>query len=184
LDADACEKCLALSEETWVTPDITGTLIHPSEGAVWDLTSDMPLTHPHCRCYLEVEAQIDLERTGLWSEVQMTFTGTGFLPSNIEETKEQLLDLDAAYDLTYKDIRQFESLLFRTISLMRRSGLSEDAQKAATIALRLISILRILQRSLYLLEMQGGPLGWALAGIGAASAIASGYDMLLEVSNR
>ena len=183
--ADACLKCQVLQGETWNLKSLTGTLVSESQGAVYDLDADMCITHPNCRCFLNVVPQIELENTELFKALNETLVKVGQeMPSNIDDAKKELSELGLAFDLTYKNIRQVESLLLRTVSLMRRMGLSEDATRAAEVLLRLVSIASMLQRSFWLLEMQGGPLGWALAGVGVVSSIASGYDMMLEVSGR
>lgn len=177
---EPCERCRELDGQTWTQSKLEGLLISPITGEeIWDLDADVSLMHPNCYCYLEVNPWIDLEKTPLWQDTQLLFMEAGQeVPSNIEETKASLHDLDLAYDITYKEIRQLESILFRTISMMKRFGIGEGAERAIMQIMRLISALRMLQRSIWLIEAGSGPLGLALAGIGFVAAGASGLTAL------
>jgi hypothetical protein len=153
-------------------------LISPITGEeIWDLDADISLMHGGsgtCQCYLEVNPWVDLEKTQFWTDTMRIFKeADADLPSNIADAKEEVQSLGLEYDLTYKELRQLESILFRTMSLMRRAGLSEDAERSLMQLMRIISALRMIQRSIWLLEVQSGPIGWALAGIGFVVAGAS-----------
>jgi len=48
---DACSKCIELAGyEFSGVGELPQILIHPVHGPVWDVISDIPLTHPHCQC--------------------------------------------------------------------------------------------------------------------------------------
>ena len=53
--ADACPKCRALDGRRYRGQDLFApVLVDPQFGPVWNLDTDQPLTHPNCRCHLEV----------------------------------------------------------------------------------------------------------------------------------
>jgi len=54
---------MALRGKEWHTQDIhQATLVDPIFGDVWDLNNDRPLTHPNCRCNLEVDINYILDK--------------------------------------------------------------------------------------------------------------------------
>ena len=53
--SDACPKCQALNGQEFHDQDLfQEKLFSVIWGDLWDLNRDIPLTHPNCRCQLEV----------------------------------------------------------------------------------------------------------------------------------
>lgn len=69
-DAKTCILCRMLDGVTWRRQNIyEATLRSPYTGKpVWDLNTDEPLTHPNCRCKLEVDVKIDLDQIEEYSK--------------------------------------------------------------------------------------------------------------------
>ncbi len=60
--SDACLKCQGLNGREWHDQDIfQNTLWDPIWGNLWDFNSDHTLSHPNCRCQLEVRVTVHLE---------------------------------------------------------------------------------------------------------------------------
>jgi hypothetical protein len=56
-----CKKCLSLNGKTWADQSIYNpVLVDDLWGPIWDLQNDLPLTHPHCQCFLEVSVWVDM----------------------------------------------------------------------------------------------------------------------------
>ena len=56
-------KCRSLNGRQWRDQDLYAPFLFDVEwGPVWDLNSDTSLAHPNCRCRLEVEVVVDVER--------------------------------------------------------------------------------------------------------------------------
>ncbi len=70
--SDACPKCQALNGHEWHDQDIFQEVLwDPFYGNLWDLNQDIPLTHPHCRCQLEVRVEkVALEKIPSFQEVK------------------------------------------------------------------------------------------------------------------
>jgi len=53
--SDACPKCQSLDGKEFYEQDLfQEKLFSEVWGDLWDLNRDIPLTHPNCRCQLEV----------------------------------------------------------------------------------------------------------------------------------
>jgi hypothetical protein len=169
--SDACEKCRFLEGTKWTLNDITGSLTHPEFGDVYDLDADISLTHPNCRCWLQVDVNIDLEKSLLIASLKNTiYDWSHHMPSNLAEAKEQVRELDSQIQLTYTQFRMFERILIRTLHLARRAGLSEDMTRGIEVMTRAIWVARMLTISLHALMIAEGPLGWANALLGITTA--------------
>ena len=58
---DACPKCLSLDNREWRDQDLFQNVLWDSIwGDVYDLDAGISLTHPNCRCGLEVRPIMDL----------------------------------------------------------------------------------------------------------------------------
>ena len=95
-----------------------------------------------------------------------------------EETITFNLELNV--EQTIHEIRRLETLLFRTISLLRRLGLPENVSETAAKIQRLIMTIRMLHTALVALETATGPIGWALAVVGIGTAVVSFGDLIME----
>jgi len=89
-------------------------------------------------------------------------------------------NLELNVEQTYAEIRRLQTLLFRTVGLLRRLGLPEEIDRALAIIQRTIMAARLLYTSLLALEAASGPLGWALAIVGVTSAAVSVADVAIE----
>jgi len=87
-------------------------------------------------------------------------------------------NLELNVEQTLSEIRRLETLLFRTISLIRRLGLPEDIDALISKIQRTIMTVRILHTSLIALQAASGPVGFALAGVGIATAALSFTDVI------
>ncbi len=74
------------------------------------------------------------------------------------------LDINAAKAET--QLRQVETLLYRSLALFGRLGLPENIDAAINKVERLVMVIRLLHTSAIALEAATGPVGWALAGVG------------------
>ena len=181
--ADACLKCQILQGETWNLKSLTGTLVSKSQGAVYDLDADMCITHPNCRCFLNVVPQIELENTELFKTLKETFVKVGEeVPSNIEDAKRDLHDLKEHALMTDLTVRQCESVLIRMLSLTQRLGLPPEVEEALRQLQRMISTVRMLTVSLSLLEMST-PYGIISGAIGLAGTTLSIGEMIYDGVN-
>lgn len=74
-------------------------------------------------------------------------------------------------------IRMLETLLNRTLSLMRRFGLPEDVEKGIMEVQRLIAALNALRLTILAVQAASGPIGWAFAAVGAVGTAISFVDL-------
>lgn len=80
----------------------------------------------------------------------------------------------------YENIRRVQTILYRTISLLRRMGLPEDVDDAIAHIQKLISILNMLRLTMIAVQAASGPIGWAMAAVsvgGTAVTIAEELDL-------
>jgi len=179
---DACPRCRELDGEVWMFPQLTGTLTHPSFGAVYDLDADISLTHPNCRCYLEITPVIELEKTDFYQNLEKDFQEVRMdMPSNVREATAQVEKLRVNVGQVRSELREMEYILYRTMSVLNRMGLSPEVSEAIQRIERLILIVRILHSAMVYLEA-GTPLGWILGIISGFSALVSVTDLTMEMT--
>lgn len=87
------------------------------------------------------------------------------------------IDVSRAYD----DARRLETLLYRTTGLMRRLFGNEDLDAAIFKVQRLIMIIRMAHTAMIAFEAASGPIGYALALVGIASAAMSAGEFVMEL---
>jgi hypothetical protein len=178
---DACPKCRELDGEVWTSSKFEGTLIHPNFGAVYDLDADVSLTHPNCRCYLEIDPYVNLEETEIFKSLEPIFAEVKMeLPSNIQEATAQVDKLRANFGQCRGELREVEYILYRTVSLINRLGLPPEVDQAIQKLERLIMIIRMLHTTFALLELTTaeGQVLAAISGVGlAVSALTLAQDM-------
>ena len=92
-----------------------------------------------------------------------------------EETVTFNLELNVEHVLS--DVRRLETLLYRTLGLARRLGLPEDLSQGIYQIQRMIMVIRMLHTAMIRLQLAAGPVGWALAAVGIASAAVSFADI-------
>jgi hypothetical protein len=88
------------------------------------------------------------------------------------------LNIERAWD----NARRLELLLYRSIALLGRMGLPENIDQAIAKVQRLIMTVRLLHTAAIALEGASGPIGWALALVGVASALLSTGDLIYDVT--
>jgi len=176
IDVDACKKCLAMNGTQWQTLELTPVLVHPLFGDVYDLEIDKSLVHPNCRCYLQIDVQVDLEKIPTVANFSEEIAGVmKVMPSDI---KQVLTDLDTLDNKVLKlDLtsRQLLRAMNRLIILLERSGLDKDTSRKAQEIQRVIMLMRELLMSVAFLQM-GTPYGWAMGLLGIGLAATSGLE--------
>ena len=180
MDERTCPKCMKLEGQTWTFPKLEGPLVDPRFGPVYDLTLDQPLTHPNCRCYLEIRPIVELEKTELFQVLKSILGEYGYMPSNINEATEQVNSLKANVGRVTGEIREMEYILYRTTGMLQKLGLSPDVEQGIRQIQRMILILRMLHSTMIYFEM-GTPLGWALFLISGMSTVATFGDFATDV---
>jgi len=74
--SDACPVCQALNGREWHNQDIFQEVLwDPFYGDIWDLNRNIPLTHPNCRCQLEVRVIIHWDNIRGLAEFKKTLQG-------------------------------------------------------------------------------------------------------------
>jgi uncharacterized protein YaaW (UPF0174 family) len=99
----------------------------------------------------------------------------------MEETATFNLELNV--EQCVSEIRRLETLLYRSLALAKRLGLPENINQAISQIQRLTMVIRMLHTAIIALQAASGPIGWALAGVGIASAGLTIIDMSYEASN-
>lgn len=82
----------------------------------------------------------------------------------------------------YEDVRRLQTLLYRTLALVRRLGLPEDIEQGIIRIQNMISWLNTLRLTLAALEAASGPLGWAMFGVTLATTAVTTGDFLMELA--
>lgn len=95
-----------------------------------------------------------------------------------EETVTFNLELNV--ESAISSVRRLETLLFRTLGLLRRLGLPEDIEAAIVKLQRLVMVIRMAHTAIIAFQAASGPIGWALALVGLAAAAASTASMIME----
>ena len=99
------------------------------------------------------------------------------------ETVSFSLEVNIEEALT--SLRKLQTILYRTLAIIRRLGLPEDVNDAVMKIQMLIAIANQLRLAFIALSVASGPLGWALAGVGvAASFVAAGSFFEGEMRGR
>ena len=180
MDERTCPKCMALEGQTWTFPKLEGPLIDPRFGAVYDLSNDLPLTHSNCRCFLEVRPVVEVENIESIKVLKSSLTEFGYMPSNIDEVRVQIQQLNDDIDDQLLTFREWERVGYRGMALMRRVSGSEDARQTIVAIQRLIMTIRMLTMSITFLEM-ATPYGWIMGLLGLGVTAGSVSDMFYSV---
>lgn len=69
------------------------------------------------------------------------------------------------------DLREVQTVLYRTIGLLRQLGLPKEVDAVIRKTQQLIAITNALRLALIGLYMSSGPVGWVLGAIGLASGL-------------
>jgi len=93
-------------------------------------------------------------------------------------------NLEINLEPTYAEIKKFETVLMRSLSLLRRMTGSKDVATAINAIQRLITIIRMLQVTMLAFQAATGPLGWAYLTVTAISTGFYALDPMLEMNAR
>ena len=181
MDERTCPKCMKLEGQTWTFPKLEGPLVDPRFGPVYDLTLDQPLTHPNCRCYLEIRPIVELEKTELFQVLKSTLGEYGYMPSNINEATEQVNSLKANIVDANTEARRWEMALGRTLGMLALASGTKDVREAYRRFQRLIMIIRLAQNTARLFMLASGPYGWAMFTLSALGTGMAASDFATDV---
>jgi hypothetical protein len=210
----ACDQCARLNGRVFADQDIfQDTLWDQFEGDIWDFNIDFPLTHgstgAHCRCTLETRIEVDYEKL---QEIKDTNEMTQLLAYDIEEATgetitvpeknkieeftevgqiaelrtniQQLKTEIDSMNISYHKLREAETVLSRTITLIERSnGGNPDIEKYTRTASDLLTTLRAAQMTINTINASSGPIGWVLAGLGVVSTMYLTHQSASDIVN-
>lgn len=77
--------------------------------------------------------------------------------------------LEVNIDKAYENIRKVQTVLYRTLGLLRRMGLGEDVSAAISEVQRFITVLNLARLTIAALQTATGPIGYAMFGISLAT---------------
>lgn len=100
---------------------------------------------------------------------------------NIDETVSFSLEVNV--EKAYEDWRRFQTVVYRTLGLLRQISGDENLDRAIAKVQRFIAIVNQARLAVIAFQAASGPLGWALAGIGLVSTWVSTVEAL-EISRR
>jgi hypothetical protein len=206
------EKCANLADRIFTNQNLyQHTLWDTIYGDIWDLDSDESLTHPHCKCYLEVRYESTLDELLSPSKIETfnrggesvsvarsTATGRfvainpfqafGIMTSNIKEMKAEIADFDRDLQRAQNRIENTRAQLISYLLLLQKAGLPPEVDKAISILVRARMTAEQTTRAFYLLMAASGPMGWAMALassgvalIGAYGVAASTQDLAMDI---
>ena len=98
-----------------------------------------------------------------------------------EETVTFNLELNV--EKAIGNIRQLETLLYRSLALVRRLCGNEDVDAAILKFQRLTMTVRLLHSAFIMLDSATGPIGWAIAIIGFIGGLVTAGEMALEMTS-
>jgi len=117
----------------------------------------------------------------------------GYSGSSLAEARQLYETLEKSVELTRKleqqtqrtspKLSQAISLAYGLLSIFKRMGLPDDVEAGISRVMRLISVLNMLRTSMIALEAASGPIGWALAAIGAVGTVLA-FQEELEMQRR
>ena len=90
-------------------------------------------------------------------------------------------DLAVNVERAIDNCKRVESLVFRTISLMRRIGLPENIDEAIAKVVHLAAVLNSLAAAMTAVQAASGPYGWAFAAVGLAATGISMWSFIDSV---
>ena len=169
-----CKKCQTLDGRMYSDVTIYDPYLFDGEfGNIWDIQNDEPLTHPNCKCYLEVEAIVKAEDSQAFQELRdelSNFERMVAVPSNIKDVQMEMNDFDR--DLARIETRMDNSRqqLMTYMMLLQRLGLPPEVERAISILVKFRMTAELATRSAYMLMAAEGPMGWGMA---IASSVAT-----------
>ncbi len=177
--SDACPKCQSLNGHEWHDQDIfQETLWDAIWGNLWDFNSDHTLSHPNCRCQLEVRTIIDWNKFVEIKELQ-SLLNVNELPKEEVRSLPELQEMRTAVQslkseisslkMDYSELREMETLLNRTLITLERATGSKEISQAISSIQRVITMIRLLQATIQAFYAASGPIGWGLFAVGVVS---------------
>ena len=91
--------------------------------------------------------------------------------------------LEINVEKAYEDLRKAQTVLYRTLSLVRRLSGDENLDKAIAKIQQTIATINALRLAIAAFQAATGPLGWALALTGAAGAAVTTVDLMCELDS-
>ena len=182
-----CHVCKSLNGNTYLGTNISeGVLYDPIWGNIWDLYNDMPLTHPHCKCYLEVTYESTLEDLLLEKKDGRPdpFEEFKIMTSNIKQMKQDLQDFDRDLAKAQNRLSNTKAELIAYIQLLQRMGLPPQVEKGIQIFVKAKMTSEQATRALYALQaasLAGGPAAWAFAIATTGLAVLGAYSTASSV---
>jgi len=86
--------------------------------------------------------------------------------------------LEVNIEKAYEDLRRVETVLYRTMGLIRRLSGDENIDRAVAKIQQLIATANQARLALAALQAASGPIGWALAGVALATTAVSVNDSM------
>lgn len=96
------------------------------------------------------------------------------LKQQIKEVKQEV----AGLSMSYHELREVETILQRTLTLLAMATGNKDVAKAIEVFQKAITTIRALQLTIHAFQVASGPLGWILAGTSAAMFAFNAYDSI------
>jgi len=91
-------------------------------------------------------------------------------------------NLEVIADDATENVRRLETLIFRTLGLLRRLGLPENIDAAILKIQQLVMTIRILHSAFIALQAATGPIGWLLGAVVLISGILSAGEFMMELT--
>ena len=159
---EPCKKCQALNGKTFQGQDIfNGTVWDPIWGDIWDVENDLPLTHPNCKCYLDVQYESSLEE--LLHIKPDGFEEFKIMTSNIKEMKADIADFEQDLARVETRMENNRQQLITYLMLLNRLGLPPEAERAISVLIKFRMTAETAVRASYMLMAASGPWGWGTA---------------------
>lgn len=83
----------------------------------------------------------------------------------------------------YENVRRLETIIYRTMGLMRQLGLPENIDQAISKVQSAIAVLNQYRLTVAAAQAASGPYGWALLGISVGTTIASTAALGEQIEN-
>jgi len=182
--AEPCRKCQGLNGQHFEgTSVFDGILYDPIWGNVWDIYNDVPLTHPNCKCYLEVTYESTMEELlGIESSGYEEFQ---IMTSNIKEMQKDIVEFERDLGRAQNRLSNTRIELMTYLQLLQRMGLPPQVEKAITVMVKARLTSEQAARALYALQaasIAGGPAAWAFAaattGLAALGAFSTATSVM------
>ncbi len=90
-------------------------------------------------------------------------------------------NLELIVDKAIDNARRLETLLFRTLGLIRRISGSESLDNAIAKVQQLVMVIRLAHSAWIAFSLASGPLGYALAIVAGLTAAATASDYMLSL---